>query len=115
MKLRLLEELPPLLAGKKVVLANGDFDVLNVGHLRYLQEARKLGDVLVVAVHRDAPILNQEERAAVVSAIGCVDYVVIFDEPDLSRVVDVLKPAVHAKNTHAAPDIVQRILEKARK
>ena len=109
MKLRRLEDLPQLLQGKKVVLANGCFDILHVGHLRYLQGARALGDTLVVALNSDKsvreikdprrPILDENERAALVSALECVDHVVIFDEPDVSRVIDVLRPAVHAKGT----------------
>jgi D-glycero-beta-D-manno-heptose 1-phosphate adenylyltransferase len=109
MKLRRLEELPDLLQGKNVVLANGCFDILHVGHLRYLQGARALGDVLVVAINSDKsmrsikdsgrPILGQDERVELVSALRCVDYVVLFDEPDVSRVLDVLRPAIHAKGT----------------
>jgi len=109
MKLRRLEELPDLLQGKSVVLANGCFDILHVGHLRYLQGARALGDILVVAINSDKsmraikdsgrPILGQDERVALVSALRCVDYIVLFDEPDVSRVLDVLRPAIHAKGT----------------
>jgi len=109
MKLMSLQELPELLKGKKVVLANGCFDILHVGHLRYLKGARALGDVLVVAVNSDEsmrsikdpgrPILPEGERIALVSALRCVDYVVLFDEPDVSRVIDVLRPAIHAKGT----------------
>jgi D-glycero-beta-D-manno-heptose 1-phosphate adenylyltransferase len=152
MKLQRLEELPELVAGKKVVLANGCFDILHAGHLRYLKGARELGDVLVVAINSDRsvraikdpgrPILNQDERVALVSALRCVDFVIVFDEPDVSRVLDVLKPAIQAKGTdyteetiperdkvlayggavritgdaknHSTRDIIQRILEKAR-
>ena len=109
MKLRSLEELPELLAGKKVVLTNGCFDILHVGHVRYLKDARALGDALVVAINSDVsmrrikdpgrPILGQDERVALVSALRCVDYVVLFDEPDVTRVLDVLRPAIHAKGT----------------
>jgi rfaE bifunctional protein nucleotidyltransferase chain/domain len=109
MKLRRLEDLPELLRGRKVVLANGCFDILHVGHVRYLEGARKLGDTLVVAINGDAsvqglkgpgrPILTENERLALVSALRCVDHVVIFDEPDVTRVLDVLKPAIHAKGT----------------
>ena len=109
MKLRRLEELPDLLQGKNVVLANGCFDILHVGHLRYLQGARAQGDVLVVAINSDKsmraikdsgrPILGQDERVELVSALRCVDYVVLFDEPNVSRVLDVLRPAIHAKGT----------------
>ena len=109
MKRRLLEELPALVAGRKVVLANGCFDILHVGHVRYLEGARKLGDVLVVAINSDRsvralkgddrPILSENERVALVSALRCVDHVVVFDESDVTRVLDVLKPSVHAKGT----------------
>jgi D-glycero-beta-D-manno-heptose 1-phosphate adenylyltransferase len=109
MKLRRLEELPELLKGRKVVLANGCFDILHVGHLRYLTGARALGDTLVVALNSDRsvraikddgrPILNQDERTTLVSALACVDYVVVFDEPDVSLVLEPLRPAVHAKGT----------------
>jgi D-glycero-beta-D-manno-heptose 1-phosphate adenylyltransferase len=108
-KLRQLEELPALLNGKKVVLANGCFDILHVGHLRYLQSAREMGDVLVVAVNSDKsvrlikdagrPIMGQDERVALVSALRCVDHVTLFDEPDVSRVLSVIRPSVHAKGT----------------
>lgn len=109
MKLIQLEKLPNLLEGKKVVLANGCFDILHVGHLRYLKAARALGDVLVVAVNSDKstrsikdpgrPILPEGERVALVSALRCVDYVVLFDEPDVTHVLDALRPAIHAKGT----------------
>src|SRR5690242_10816681 len=106
MKLRSLEELADLVKGRKTVLANGCFDILHVGHVRYLQAARDLGDVLVVAINSDRsvraikdpgrPILSENERVALVSALRCVDYVVLFDERDVSRVIDVLKPVIHA-------------------
>ena len=109
MKLKALQELPALVAGKRVVLANGCFDILHVGHVRYLEEARKLGDALVVALNGDRsvreikgpgrPILNESERSVLISALECVNYVVIFDDTDVNRVLDVLKPAVHAKGT----------------
>jgi len=116
MKLRRLEELPALLAGKKVVLANGCFDILHVGHLRYLEGARALGDVLVVAINSDKsvrlikdpdrPIMVENERVALVSALRCVDHVVLFDEPDVSRVLDVLRPAIQAKGTDYTEETV---------
>ena len=109
MKRRSLEELPALVAGKNVVLANGCFDILHVGHVRYLEGARKLGDTLVVAINsdrsvkalkgEDRPILNESERVALVSALRCVDHVVVFDEGDVTRVLDVLRPSIHAKGT----------------
>ena len=109
MKRRTLEELPALLSGTKTVLANGCFDILHVGHVRYLEGARGLGDVLVVAINSDRsvrtlkggdrPILNEHERVALVSALRCVDHVVVFDEPDVKRVLEILRPAIHAKGT----------------
>ena len=109
MKLRTLEELPALTSGRKVVLANGCFDILHVGHVRYLEGARKLGDTLVVAINSDRsvralkgtgrPVLNEAERVALVSALRCVDHVVVFDEPDVTRILSTLRPAIHAKGT----------------
>jgi rfaE bifunctional protein nucleotidyltransferase chain/domain len=109
MKLRRVEELQSILKGKKVVLANGCFDILHVGHLRYLKGAKELGEVLVVAINSDAsmrlikdsgrPILAEDERVLLVSALRCVDYIVLFDEPNVGRVLDVLRPAIHAKGT----------------
>jgi D-glycero-beta-D-manno-heptose 1-phosphate adenylyltransferase len=153
MKLRRLEELPETLKGKKVVLANGCFDILHVGHLRYLKDARALGDVLVVAINSDRsvraikdegrPILDEGERVALVSALECVDHVLLFDEPDVARVLRTLRPSVHAKGTdyteesvperdivrehggvvkitgdpkdHSTREIIERILEKTGK
>lgn len=109
MKQRTLAELAALLAGKKIVLANGCFDILHVGHVRYLEGARRLGDTLVVAINSDRsvralkgegrPILNERERVALVSALRCVDHVVVFDEADVTRVLETLRPSVHAKGT----------------
>lgn len=116
MKQRVLEDLPALLQGRKVVLANGCFDILHVGHVRYLEGARALGDALVVAINSDRsvrqlkgpgrPVMSESERAALVSALRCVDYVVVFDEPDVNRVLEVLKPAVHAKGTDYTEETV---------
>jgi rfaE bifunctional protein nucleotidyltransferase chain/domain len=116
LKVRSLNDLPQLLRGKTVVLANGCFDILHVGHVRYLEGARKLGDVLVVAINSDRsvrnikgperPILNESERAILVSALRCVDYVVVFDEPNVERVLEVLRPAIHAKGTDYTEDTV---------
>ena len=99
--------------GKTVVLANGIFDLLHVGHVRYLEAARRLGDVLVVAVNSDRstrqargesrPVVPQAERAEVIAALGCVDHVLIFDEPDAIAVIRALRPQVHAKGTDYTP------------
>src|SRR5215471_17382744 len=116
MKLRQLEDLPAILQGKKIVLANGCFDIIHVGHLRYLRDARALGDTLVVAINSDKsvrqikdagrPILQESDRVELVSALRYVDYVVLFDEPNVSRVLDVLQPAVHAKGTDYTEETV---------
>jgi rfaE bifunctional protein nucleotidyltransferase chain/domain len=94
-------------SGKVVVFTNGCFDLLHVGHVRYLQEARKQGDCLVVAVNSDSsvrqikgpgrPIIPEEQRAEVVAAVGCVDWVTIFDEPDPLVLIKLLKPDVLVK------------------
>ncbi len=95
--------------GKTVVLANGCFDVLHAGHIRYLQAARREGDLLVVAVNSDTsvrmlkalgrPILTQSDRAELVAALKAVDFVVIFDEADVRPLLRELHPDVHAKGT----------------
>jgi rfaE bifunctional protein nucleotidyltransferase chain/domain len=95
--------------GRRVVLANGCFDILHVGHVRYLADAKREGDVLVVALNSDAsvqsikgpgrPILSDAARAQLVAALGVVDYVTIFDEPDVTELLRALRPDVHAKGT----------------
>jgi asparaginyl-tRNA synthetase len=95
--------------GKTIVLANGVFDLFHVGHLRYLQHAKSLGDVLVVAVNSDRstraykgpnrPLIPEAERAEIVAALACVDHVLIFDDPDVRSVLERLRPEVHAKGT----------------
>lgn len=96
-------------SGKKVVFANGVFDLLHVGHLRYLQAARAEGDLLVVGINSDAstrqlkgegrPILTERARAALVAALKSVNYVVIFDELDVKHLLREIHPDVHAKGT----------------
>ena len=102
--------------GSRVVLANGCFDVLHVGHVRYLAGARELGDVLVVGVNSDAqvqrlkgagrPILSAPERAELVDALEPVTYVTIFDEPTVAELLLALRPDVHAKGTDYTEDTV---------
>ncbi len=94
-------------AGKKVVFTNGCFDLLHPGHVRYLLQARALGDALIVALNSDRsvrelkgdkrPILMQDERAEVMAALACVDYVTIFDEPTPREVIAALLPDVLVK------------------
>jgi D-glycero-beta-D-manno-heptose 1-phosphate adenylyltransferase len=93
----------------KVVLANGCFDVLHVGHVRYLEDARARGDVLVVALNTDEsvralkgpsrPLTPLAERAELVAALRCVDFVTVFGERDLEATLRALRPDVHAKGT----------------
>jgi rfaE bifunctional protein nucleotidyltransferase chain/domain len=103
-------------SGARVVLANGCFDVLHVGHIRYLAGARALGDVLVVGINSDEqvarlkgagrPILPANERAEIVAALESVSYVTIFDEPTVEQLLLTLKPDVHAKGTDYTEETV---------
>ncbi|HBB88555.1 MAG TPA: D-glycero-beta-D-manno-heptose 1-phosphate adenylyltransferase [Blastocatellia bacterium] len=103
-------------AGKTIVLANGCFDVLHAGHIRYLQGARELGDVLVVAINADEqvkilkgsgrPILAEHERAELVASIEVVDFVTIFTEPTVEQLLLAVKPDVHAKGTDYTEETV---------
>ncbi|MEK6709688.1 MAG: adenylyltransferase/cytidyltransferase family protein [Nitrospinota bacterium] len=102
--------------GKRVIFANGCFDILHVGHVRYLREARALGDVLVVAVNSDAsarrlkgegrPYTPEAERLEILASLEPVDYLLVFDEPDVSRLLLALKPHVHAKGTDYTAETV---------
>ncbi len=103
-------------AGRRIVFANGVFDLLHVGHVRYLQAARAEGDVLVVGVNSNRstrtlkgegrPILTEQARATLVAALAAVDYVVLFDEPDVKPLLRALRPDVHAKGTDYTPESV---------
>jgi D-glycero-beta-D-manno-heptose 1-phosphate adenylyltransferase len=96
-------------SGACIVLANGCFDVLHVGHVRYLTGARELGDILVVGINSDEqvaiqkgpgrPVMPAAERAEIVAALESVTYVTIFDEPTVEQLVLTLKPDIHAKGT----------------
>lgn len=102
--------------GRKIVLANGIFDLLHVGHVRYLQAAKAEGNILVVAVNSDSstraqkgagrPIMTERARAAAVAALEAVDYVVIFDEPNVNELLREIHPQVHAKGTDYSADTV---------
>jgi rfaE bifunctional protein nucleotidyltransferase chain/domain len=93
--------------GKKLVLTNGCFDLLHAGHVRYLEEARRLGDALIVAVNSDAsvrelkgpdrPLNMEQDRAEVLSALRCVDHVTIFTGKRVTEVIRSLQPAIYAK------------------
>ncbi len=100
--------------GRRIVFTNGCFDLLHVGHVRYLNEARKQGDLLVVGLNSDAsvraikgekrPILPQDQRAEVLAGLECVDYVCIFDEPDPLLLIQSLKPHVLVKGADWAEE-----------
>lgn len=102
--------------GQRIVLANGCFDLLHVGHVRYLQAARREGDVLVVGINNDTsvaklkgsgrPLLPARERAALVAALAAVDYVVVFDGATVAPLISALRPHVHAKGTDYTPETV---------
>jgi rfaE bifunctional protein nucleotidyltransferase chain/domain len=103
-------------AGHSIAFANGCFDVLHVGHVRYLADAKAQADRLVVAINDDGsvsglkgpgrPILSGADRAEMVAALESVDYVVLFSDPDVHRLLRLLKPDVHCKGTDYTPDTV---------
>jgi rfaE bifunctional protein nucleotidyltransferase chain/domain len=103
-------------AGRTIAFANGVFDLLHVGHVRYLQAARREADRLVVAINSDEsvralkgpgrPVLPAAVRAELVDAIRGVDYVVIFGEPTVARLLELIKPDVHCKGTDYTADTV---------
>ena len=94
---------------RKIAFANGCFDLLHVGHVRYLQEAKRQGDILIVGLNSDRavaalkgpgrPLMNQAARAELIAALECVDFVVIFDELSAGNVLRELHPDVHCKGT----------------
>ena len=113
-KIKSLEELAEIIKqerkkGRKVVLANGVFDLLHVGHIRYLKEAKSLGDILIVAVNDDhsarlikgeeRPLVPEEERIEVLSAISYIDYLVKFSQPTVEKIISTLRPDIQAKGT----------------
>jgi D-glycero-beta-D-manno-heptose 1-phosphate adenylyltransferase len=110
--------------GAKIVFANGCFDTLHVGHVRYLEGARREGDILVVGVNSDSsvchlkgpgrPILPETARADLVAALRAVDYVVLFSEPNVEALLDFLRPDVHAKGTDYTADTVPERATAAR-
>ena len=100
--------------GERIVTTNGVFDVLHVGHTRYLKAARAVGDLLVVGVNTDActrrlkgpsrPIVPEDERAELLAALACVDYITFFDEPTPTALLQVLRPQFHAKGGDYDPE-----------
>ncbi len=125
------DQLAPLLStartqGKRIVFTNGCFDLMHIGHTRYLQAAKDFGDLLVVGVNSDAsvkilnkapdrPIVSDAQRAEVVAALGCVDYVILFNEPDPHSLIAALQPDVLVKGGDWAVErIVGREIVEAR-
>lgn len=111
-------------AGRVVGFANGCFDILHVGHVRYLEGAKALVDRLIVAVNDDAsvrglkgegrPVMPGTARAELVAALRCVDYVVQFGEPTVSRLLEQLKPDVHCKGTdYTVESVPERAIVQA--
>lgn len=120
-KILSLETLQPLVRnhqkrGQTVVFANGCFDILHVGHVRYLESSRALGDVLIVAINSDystralkgpgRPVLDENARARLVAALRGVDYVILFSEPSVAQLLETLRPDIHAKGTDYTVDTV---------
>lgn len=103
-------------SGQKIVFTNGCFDIMHVGHVRYLADARSEGDLLVVGLNSDAsvriikgdkrPIVRQNHRAEVLASLGCVNFIVIFDEPDPLKLIQTLKPDVLVKGEDWTEDAI---------
>ena len=112
--------------GRELVLTNGCFDLLHVGHVRYLQSARALGDALVVAINGDAsvrslkgdgrPLNSESDRAEVIAALECVDFVVVFPEVRVTRVLEKIQPSIYVKGGDYTPDTLnpeeRQVLDK---
>ena len=111
-KIKTIEELKNIVnelkkQNKKIVTTNGVFDILHIGHIKYLQEAKKLGDVLIVAINSDVstkqikgpkrPLNNENDRSEAIAALECVDYVTIFNEENPIKFLEKIKPDIHAK------------------
>ena len=102
--------------GKKIALANGGFDLLHIGHIRYLKASKEIADILVVAINSDRSLrelkgehraeINERGRAGIIGALSFVDYVTIFDERRVDRVLLTLKPDFHCKGTDYTPETV---------
>jgi D-beta-D-heptose 7-phosphate kinase/D-beta-D-heptose 1-phosphate adenosyltransferase len=111
--------------GKRIVFTNGCFDILHIGHIRYLEDAKSLGDILVVGVNSDhsvqilkgpeRPILPEKERAEILSGLWCVDYITIFNEPTPLELISLLQPHIlvkggdWTKETTVGREVVERL------
>ncbi len=103
-------------AGRTVVFANGCFDLIHVGHIRYLQAAREMGDILILAVNGDSsvqeltgpgrPLMPELERAEILAALQCVDYLVLFNDQTADRLLREIRPDIHAKGTDYSEETV---------
>lgn len=110
-------------SGKRLVLTNGCFDLLHTGHVRYLEQARALGDALLVAVNSDRsvrelkgpdrPVNGESDRAEVLAALRCVDHVTVFDEKRVTGVIRALRPAIYAKGGDYTPETLDPDERKA--
>lgn len=111
-KIKTIDELKEIVKklkseNKKIVTTNGIFDIIHIGHIRYLQQAKKLGDILIVAVNSDSstkkikgpfrPLNNENDRAEALAALECVDYVTIFSDENPIKILEIIKPQVHVK------------------
>ncbi|HOE64535.1 MAG TPA: adenylyltransferase/cytidyltransferase family protein [Candidatus Sumerlaeota bacterium] len=121
MKIKQRKELVELIrqhkkAGQRVIMANGCFDLVHGGHVSYLQDSKKLGDILVVAVNSDSsikklkgdkrPIYLENERLEILAAFECIDYIMVFDEPTVDGILRELHPDVHSKGTDYTKETV---------
>jgi len=112
MKIKTIKPLQQILAklknrGKKVVFTNGCFDILHIGHIKYLKKAKSFGDILVVGLNSDSsvkklkgknrPVFSQNERAEILSSLEFVDFVVIFNEDTPEKLISIIKPDIHVK------------------
>ena len=98
--------------GEQAVFTNGCFDLLHLGHVRYLQEARNLGDFLILGLNSDTsvrtlkgplrPLVNEQERAEIMGALTCIDYITIFSEPTAGPLIDLLQPEIYVKGADYA-------------
>lgn len=124
MKIKSLQEIRKIAEslrcrGEKIVTTNGVFDIIHVGHARYLQKAKSLGDVLIIGLNSDSsvrmikgpmrPINDEKSRAEVLAALECVDYIVIFDDTDPVRLLSEIKPDIHVKGgDYRIGEIIER-------
>lgn len=115
----LLKTLAPFRGQSSIVVTNGCFDILHVGHLRYLQACKQLGDILVVLVNTNAsvqrlkgpsrPIVHESDRAELVAGLGCVDYVTLFDEDTPEALLEIIRPDFYAKGDQYNEDNLPEI------